>query len=327
MSPSVLAIGETIDGRPTRLTLEVATLATRLAAGSGPVARVLLVGSDAAAAAPEVAAHGPDVLIVPSADASMPFAAAAAGPAIKALGSSEPLLVLLGASPDGKDLAGTLVGLTDLPVLASAAGVSGSADTPEVTVSAWGGRLITTSRFTLDRGIILVRPGSVSAAPAATAGRISQFPPSDARPVPDVRVVERVREDAARVSIDDARAIVGGGRGLAGPEGFGLLEELAHELGGAVGATRAAVDSGWIDFGQQIGQTGKSVKPDLYVACGISGAIQHRVGIQSAGTIIAINRDPDAPIAEFADMLVVGDLHEIVPRLTEAIRQARAERP
>ena len=111
-----------------------------------------------------------------------------------------------------------------------------------------------------------------------------------------------------------------GGRGVGGPDGFGLIEDLAAALGGAVGATRAAVDSGWIPYSQQIGQTGKIVKPQLYLALGISGAIQHKVGMQTAATIVAVNRDPDAPIADFADMLVVGDLFEVGPALLARLR-------
>ena len=111
--------------------------------------------------------------------------------------------------------------------------------------------------------------------------------------------------------IEEAKIIVAGGRGVGGAEGFALVEELAEAMGGVVGATRAAVDSGWIPYSQQIGQTGKIVKPQLYFALGISGAIQHKVGMQTAGTIVAVNRDPDAPIAEFADMVVVGDLFEV----------------
>ncbi len=148
--------------------------------------------------------------------------------------------------------------------------------------------------------------------------------PGDAVPeTAPVRVVDRVEEGAAAVSIDDARIIVAGGRGVGGSEGFKLIEDLAEALGGAVGATRAAVDSGWIPYGQQIGQTGKIVKPQLYLAVGISGAIQHKVGMQTSGTIIAINRDADAPIADFADMFVVGDLFEVGPALLSALR-ARA---
>ena len=125
---------------------------------------------------------------------------------------------------------------------------------------------------------------------------------------------------APAAAIEEARIIVSGGRGVGGPDGFRLVEELAGLLGGAVGASRAAVDSGWINYSQQIGQTGKIVRPELYLALGISGAIQHKVGMQAAGTIVAVNRDPDAPIAEFADLLVVGDLFEVGGALLDRLR-------
>jgi electron transfer flavoprotein alpha subunit len=125
-------------------------------------------------------------------------------------------------------------------------------------------------------------------------------------------------------SIEDADIIVAGGRGLGSPEAFSLLEELAAALGGAVAATRAVVDAGWYPYSTQVGQTGKTVSPKLYIACGISGAIQHKVGMQGAGTIIAINKDPNAPIFDFCDIGVVGDLHQIVPKLTELVRAARS---
>jgi electron transfer flavoprotein alpha subunit len=137
------------------------------------------------------------------------------------------------------------------------------------------------------------------------------------------KMLEQAHEERSGPSIEDAEIIVAGGRGLGGPENFKLCEELAEALGGAVAATRAVVDAGWYPYAAQVGQTGRSVSPKLYVACGISGAIQHKVGMQSSNVIVAINKDPNAPIFEFSDLGVVGDVHEIVPKLTELVRARR----
>ena len=137
-------------------------------------------------------------------------------------------------------------------------------------------------------------------------------------------MLEQAHEESEGPSIEDADVIVAGGRGLGGPENFALVEELAKALGGAVAATRAVVDAGWYPYAAQVGQTGKTVSPKLYIACGISGAIQHKVGMQSSSVIVAINKDPNAPIFEYADFGVVGDLHEILPKLTELVRQRKA---
>jgi electron transfer flavoprotein alpha subunit len=137
-------------------------------------------------------------------------------------------------------------------------------------------------------------------------------------------MIDQAHEESDGPSIEDAEVIVAGGRGLGGPENFTLVEELAKALGGAVGATRAVVDAGWYPYSTQVGQTGKTVSPKLYIACGISGAIQHKVGMQGSGVIVAINKDANAPIFEFSDLGVVGDVHEIVPKLTELVRQRKA---
>jgi len=137
-------------------------------------------------------------------------------------------------------------------------------------------------------------------------------------------MVEQAHEERSGPSIEDADVIVAGGRGLGAPEQFGVLEELAKALGGAVAATRAVVDAGWYPYAAQVGQTGRTVSPKLYIACGISGAIQHKVGMQGSGTVVAINKDPNAPIFEFSDLGVVGDLHEIVPKLTELVRSRKS---
>jgi electron transfer flavoprotein alpha subunit len=166
----------------------------------------------------------------------------------------------------------------------------------------------------------LFRSGAFDPVEAAAAGTVQRFDVQLQEHSLAAEMVERAHAEESGPSIEDADVIVAGGRGLGEPEKFSLVEDLAKALGGAVAATRAVVDAGWYPYSAQVGQTGKSVAPTLYVACGISGAIQHKVGMQSAKTIVAINKDPNAPIFEFADFGVVGDLHQIVPKLTELVR-------
>lgn len=309
------------DGGLARISAEIATLARTLAAHSSREPVGLVVGSAPAAAAKELASFLPRVLAVTDADAAGHAWASIAADHAAALLASEPdAVVLIGAGPDGRDVAGALAALTDLGVLVNATGVGWADDRPTVEMSAFGGKLITTSTFTGPGGIITVRPGTIVAEPAPADGVVETTTGSAEARLPRVAVRESVAEAGAAAPIEEARIIVSGGRGVGGPDGFRLVEELAAALGGAVGATRAAVDAGWIPYAQQIGQTGKIVKPQLYLALGISGAIQHKVGMQTAGTIVAVNRDPDAPIGEFADLLVVGDLFTVVRALLEELR-------
>jgi electron transfer flavoprotein alpha subunit len=320
MTGAIWAIGELVQGEPTRLSHELATLAAGLAADAGRPATSVLVGAGAGAAAPGLAAHGPDVIAVDTAPAARPAAAVIAERVAALVREREPAYLLVGASNDGRDVAGLLQAMLDWGALVSATGVRWTDNGPQAEMSVFGGRLTTLSHFIGDRGIVVVRPSAVTAQAGLRPGRVERVEVPIASGLPDVRVVDRIAEATAAVAIEEAPIIVAGGRGVGGPEGFTVVEELATALGAAVGATRAVVDAGWIGYAHQIGQTGKSVKPQLYVAAGISGAIQHKVGMQTSGTIVAVNRDPDAPIAEFADLMVVGDLFEILPRLSAALR-------
>jgi len=178
--------------------------------------------------------------------------------------------------------------------------------------------------WTTEPRIALFRSGSFD--PSATGGsaEVEDAPVQLEDFSTAARMVDQAHEESEGPSIEDAQVIVAGGRGLGGPENFTLVEELAKALGGAVGATRAVVDAGWYPYSTQVGQTGKTVAPKLYIACGISGAIQHKVGMQSSGVIIAINKDPNAPIFEFSDLGVVGDVHSVVPKLTELVKQRKS---
>ena len=309
------------DGGLANISTEAATVARELGATAGRDVVGIVVAADPAAAAADLATYLPLVLTVTDpAAADHAWSAVAAGHVAALAEADAPDAILVGAGADGRDLAGAVSALTGLGVLVNATAVTWADGGPTVEMSVFGGKLLTTSGFTGGRGIVTVRPNVTTAAPAASPGRIEARDVEPARTLPPVRVVDRVSEANAAAPIEEARIIVAGGRGVGGPDGFGIVEQLAEALGGAVGATRAAVEFWWIPYSQQIGQTGKIVKPELYLALGISGAIQHKVGMRTSNTIVAVNRDVDAPIAEFADLFVVGDLFEVGAALLERLR-------
>jgi electron transfer flavoprotein alpha subunit len=311
------------DGSLAKISTEIATLARALGEAGGREVVGVVIASDPSSAAAELARYVARVLAVTEPATADHAAGAIVGQRLAALiERDQPAVLLTGAGPEGRDVAGVVSALTGWGVLVNAVGVAWD-DGPVVTMSVFGGKLTTTSRLTGEHGIVTVRPNAVPAAETSAAGSVEPTAAAGELTLPQVRIVDRVEAAGLAAPIEEARIIVAGGRGVGGPDGFKVVEELAAALGGAVGATRAAVDSGWIPYAQQIGQTGKIVKPALYLALGISGAIQHKVGMQTAGTIVAVNRDPDAPIAEFADVVVIGDLFEVAPAILAALR-ARA---
>ena len=324
MSNDILFLAEFAAGTPARSALELATGAAELASASGGSAVALAYGSGAADGAAALGAHGAARAVVLG-DEDRP--AITYAPALVAAARDAGLALLAPATPNGRDLAAALVGSLHLPAFGpvrAARVVDGVVETEQATLQ---GSVVTTSRPAEGApapSVVLVLANTFTPAEGGSASAaVRQAPAPQDSAFSKVSVAESHEAEARVVNLEEATIIVAGGRGVAGEEGFGPLRVLASVLGGAVGASRAAADAGWIPYQLQIGQTGKVVKPALYIGAGISGAIQHRVGMQTAEHVVAINKDPDAPIGEFADLFVVGDLFQIVPALTDEVRRRK----
>ncbi|HEX6644253.1 MAG TPA: electron transfer flavoprotein subunit alpha/FixB family protein [Gemmatimonadales bacterium] len=324
---NILVVAETRNGELRSVAHEVVTAARQAADAVGGEVHALVFGTAGAgaAAADALGRHGADVVVaVESAGLEKYDAESMAATVAARLGSGGYRAGFFAASAQGRDLA---------PRVAAILGVSLASDVTEVTLSAdalvakhpvYVGKAIATLRLTGTPALASFRPGSVSAADAPRSARVEPMAPAADPSASRVVVKELVARGDAKLDLGEAPVIVAGGRGLRAAENFRLVEDLAAAFGNAaVGATRAVTDDGWRPATDQIGQTGRMVNPTLYVAVGISGAIQHLAGMRTSRTIVAINRDKDAPIFKLADYGIVGDLFEIVPRLTEEIRKAK----
>lgn len=313
------------DGKPKKLGLELASLAAQLAGQYGGQGGAVVIGPRAAAEA--VGQYGAATLFY---CADERCKSDIVGPATAVFSSlisrHNPRLVLLPATFLGRDWTGRICGKLGLGIEADVTEITVEDGKATTVTPAFNGSLRVSSQLKNEgeqTGLVLVRPG------AGTAQRGEGGPaniqevqvPGDV--APGMNVVEKVEEKGGVPDLAGAQVIVAGGRGLGSADKISLVRDLAESLNGAVGATRAIVDMGWIPYAYQVGQTGKTVRPKLYLAVGISGEIQHKVGMQTSGTVVAINKDPNAPIFQFSDLGVVGDLHQVVPALIAEIRRRK----
>lgn len=319
----VLAVLEQRDGTLKRIAQETLTAGRVLADGLGGALHGLVIGPEGMSAE-GLGAYGADKVVLVADEAVARYQPGLYVAAVAAQADAGDYgVVLLGATALGRDLAPRVAARLGVPFAADVTGLE-HGDGIVVRRPVYSGKAIATLRVTTPRCVISLRPNQFTPEEVDRPGTVEPLPVPDGAASRET-VVEIKAPERAALDVAEAPIVVSGGRGMRDPKHFALIEDLAAAFGGdaAVGASRAVVDAGWRPHAEQVGQTGKTVSPNLYVAVGISGAIQHLAGMKTAKTIVAINKDRDAPIFKVADYGIVGDLFEIVPRLTEEIEKVR----
>lgn len=308
-------------GRLTTTSLELFTKAREL----GDVDAIAL-GPGAMQAAGALGKHGARRVL---ANEDVVFAEYVAEPATDCLAAlvaqERPDLIMFGFSPDSREVAGRLAARLGTGLISNAMDVDAVNGGFVARVPYFGGAKVASYRANATPAIVLIRPKSFEIGESGDQAEVIEVSASIGEGSRRARIVDRLEEAADKVKLEDARIVVSGGRGLGGPENFHFVHELADALGGAAGASRAVVDAGWVPYAMQVGQTGKTVRPGVYIAAGISGAMQHTVGMKGSKVIVAINKDRDAPILKMADLGVVGDALKILPKLTEAVKARKGQ--
>jgi electron transfer flavoprotein alpha subunit len=320
----VLVLVDHENGAVKKVTTELLTLARRLGEPSA-----VLVGPGVDGTHERLAEFGAAKVYVVDGDGVGGSGDHVVAPAAEALAQivaeCAPSVVLIASTAEGKEVAGRLAVKLGSGVITDAIDVSADGAGFVATQSVFGGATVVQAKVTHGVPVITVRPNSMPPEPSPGAAERVDVAVAFSEAAKSARVVDRtVAPRTGRPELSEASIVVSGGRGVGGPEGFGPVEELADVLGAAVGASRAATDAGWYPHQFQVGQTGKTVSPQLYIANGISGAIQHRAGMQTSKTIVVVNKDPEAPLFEIADFGVVGDLHTVLPQLIAEIKKHKA---
>jgi electron transfer flavoprotein alpha subunit len=314
--PVILTFAEARDGKLRRASLEAVSEARRLADPLSGTVRSVVIGSGVKALADELASYGADHVVVfddlaLAAYASEPYARALA----QAISEAKPSAVLLPFTAMGKDLAPRVAARVGAGLASDCVALSVKDGRLQAQRPMYAGKAYATVAWAAEPQMATLRP-NVFPLGKPEAGRKAEVQIATVDASSRAKVVGLAATAEGKVELTEAQVIVSGGRGLRGPENFHLVQSLGDAFGAAVGASRAVVDAGWVDHQMQVGQTGKTVSPTLYIACGISGAIQHLAGMKDSKVIVAINKDPEAPIFQVADYGLVGDLFQIVPELT-----------